>query len=133
MTRSAGILLPVSSLPSPYGVGVFGKEARAFLDKAAAMNFHKWQVLPFTMVDAYNSPYASVSAFAGNYLFIDPRGLAEEGLLTKQEAEEAEYPGSPYTADYAFAKASRLNLLRLAFSRLNGKQAEKIRAAFQEK
>ena len=133
MTRSAGILLPVSSLPSPYGVGVFGKEARAFLDKAAAMNFHKWQVLPFTMVDAYNSPYASVSAFAGNYLFIDPRGLAEEGLLTKQEAEEAEYPGSPYTAGYAFAKASRLNLLRLAFSRLNGKQAEKIRAAFQEK
>lgn len=127
MTRSAGILLPVSSLPSPYGVGVFGKEARAFLDKAAAMKFHKWQVLPFTMVDAYNSPYASVSAFAGNYLFIDPRGLAEEGLLTKQEAEEAEYPCSPYTADYAFAKESRLNLLRLAFSRLNGKQAEKIR------
>lgn len=125
--RSAGILLPISSMPSPYGIGVFGKETKAFLDKAAAMKFHRWQVLPFTMVDDYNSPYASVSAFAGNYLFIDPRGLVKDGLVTEKEAAESEYPGSPYSADYTFAKKTRLALLRLAFSRLSGSLAEEVK------
>lgn len=126
--RTAGILLPVSAMPSPYGIGVFGKETIHFLDKAADMHFHRWQVLPFTMTDAHNSPYASASAFAGNYLFIDPRGLAEEGLVSEAEAADGEYPGSPYTADYEFAGERRLALLRLAFSRLSGEKAQKVKS-----
>ena len=126
--RTAGILLPVSAMPSPYGIGVFGKETIHFLDKAADMHFRRWQVLPFTMTDAHNSPYASASAFAGNYLFIDPRGLAEEGLVSEAEAADGEYPGSPYTADYEFADERRLALLRLAFSRLSGEKAQKVKS-----
>lgn len=120
--RTAGVLLHMSSMPSPYGVGVFGIECRNFLNQLGEMGFHRWQVLPFNMTDPSNSPYCSPSAFAGNYLFIDPRGLCNMGLLTREEAQTDECQSSPYTADYAFAKERRMASLRLAFSRLTPAQ-----------
>ena len=65
----------VSSLPSPYGIGVFGDETKAWIDRIAAMRFSVWQVLPFNVLNIEGSPYGSCSAFAGNPLYIDPRGL----------------------------------------------------------
>ena len=63
-TRKSGVLLHVSSLMGPYGIGVFGKDAFRFIDFLKEAGFRAWQVLPFTVPDECNSPYKSVSAFA---------------------------------------------------------------------
>ena len=79
--RSAGILMPVSSLPSPYGIGSFGKSAYDFVDNLVAARQKFWQILPLGPTSFGDSPYASFSAFAGNPYFIDLDKLVEEGLL----------------------------------------------------
>lgn len=118
--------MPIFSLPGPFGIGVFGEEAYNFIDRISEMGFRLWQLLPFTIVSEGNSPYSSISAFAGNYLFIDPRQLQAEGLLTDEEVQECVYPGSPYTADYSFAREKRLSVLRKAFARLDKASLQKI-------
>ena len=93
--RSAGILMPVSSLPSPYGIGTFGKSAYDFVDNLAKARQKFWQVLPLGPTSYGDSPYASFSAFAGNPYFIDLEKLAEydrEGVkkfLAEQEGGHA--------------------------------------------
>lgn len=114
--RKAGVLLHISSLPGPFGIGVFGEEARRFADRLAQMGFHYWQILPLGTLDSGNSPYAGDSAFAGNFLFIDPRGLAEEGLVSEADVADGLYPGSPHTVDYGFVFRAREALLRKAFA-----------------
>lgn len=81
--RSAGILMSVSSLPSNYGIGTFGKAAYEFVDFVKKCHHKFWQVLPLGPTTYGDSPYQSYSAFAGNPYFIDPDILVEEGLLTK--------------------------------------------------
>ncbi len=130
--RAAGVLMHVSSIPSPYGIGVFDEGCKHFADTLHEMNFGYWQVLPFNPVDKANSPYCSASAFAGNILFINPRALLEKGLCTKAEYEENIYGGSPYTADYEFALEKRLKLLRSAFARIDSAAAEAVRAFAKE-
>ena len=125
--RGAGALLHISSLPSPYGVGVFDENARHFVDKLAEMGFTYWQVLPLCPIDGSGSPYCSTSAFAGNYIFIDPRGLADMGLIGEQDIRSNIYDGTPYTADYDFAKENRLNLLKKAFFNINDNIAKEIK------
>lgn len=125
--RGAGVLMHISSIPSDYGIGVFDKNCYEFADKLAEMKFSYWQVLPFNPVDDANSPYCSASAFAGNILFIDPMGLVEMGLCTVEEAKTNVYDGTPYTADFDFAKKARLSLLKTAFSRIDTQLAQKIK------
>ena len=125
--RAAGVLMHISSLPSSYGIGVFDRNCLHFADRLCEMNFRYWQVLPFNPVDGSNSPYCSSSAFAGNYMFIDPEALYADGLCTKEEFEDNIYNGSPYTADYAFAAEKRLRLLKSAFSRITPELAVKIK------
>ena len=127
MSRKSGVFLNVSSLPSPFGIGVFGREAKAWIDSLAESGFCIWQVLPFNPIGSGNSPYASPSAFAGNVLYIDPRTLAEEALLTYNEVVESFYHGSPYTVDYGFATEKKEFLLRRAFSRADTVLLEKVR------
>ena len=83
--RSAGTLMPVSSLPSPYGIGTLGKAAYEFVDFVAACSHRYWQVLPIGPTTYGDSPYQSYSAFAGNPYFVDLDMLVEEGLLLKSE------------------------------------------------
>ena len=125
MKRSAGILLPVFSLPGPYGIGTLGKEARAFADFLKAAGQRWWQILPVGPTGAGDSPYTSVSTFAGNPLLLDPEALAAEGLLTQEELDGANVPEGPI--DYAALYESRETLLRTAFSRLSGEKAQAIR------
>ena len=113
--RGAGVLFHISSVPGEYGIGVFGDGVKKFIDKIHEMGFTYWQVLPFNPVDASNSPYCSPSAFAGNYLFINPQGLFDMGLISREDVEENIYHGSPYTADYEFDAEKRLNTLKKAF------------------
>lgn len=125
--RASGVLLPVSALPGPYGIGTLGEPALRWIDQLRKMGFSRWQILPLGTLDAGNSPYAGDSAFAGNSLLIDYGELASEGFLTEAEAETARYPGTPHTADYAFARQNR-RLLKTAFNRLTPPQKEAVRA-----
>ncbi len=131
--RGAGVLMHISSVPSKYGIGVFDKNCLDFIDKLNQMQFGYWQVLPFNPVDDANSPYCSSSAFAGNFMFIDPQKLCVQGLCTQDEVDENIYNGSPYTADYEFAGKKRLALLKKAFLRIDADLALKIKCFEKEK
>ncbi len=131
--RSSGVLMSISAIPSEYGVGVFGKEAVNFAKKIKEMGFSCWQVLPFTPLDYANSPYGSDSAFAGNELYISPRLMADHGYITVKESETNIYRGSPYTADYAFAREKREQIFRLAYSRLDNAKLKEIDDFIEQK
>lgn len=113
--RYSAVLMSVSSLPSPYGIGGFGKEFKRFIDFLKSCNFSAIQVLPFNLPDYGNSPYGSCSAFAGNYLYIDPAELNKMGLLTDIELAECEYKGSPFTVNYDFVFKTKQTMLKNAF------------------
>lgn len=115
LKRGAGILLPVSSLPSNYGIGTFGKEAYNFIDFLKAAGQKYWQVLPMGATGFGDSPYQSFSAFAGNPYFIDLDMLADEGLLNKNEL--AQKCANPAEIDYSALYNTRFDILRKAFSR----------------
>lgn len=112
--RESGILLPMASLPSSWGIGSLGEEALLFADFLAAAGQSVWQVLPLTVPDFVHSPYASPSAFAGNPMLIDPASLAEDGLIT---AAEADPPAGAMAdrVDYAFAAREKDRCLRRAY------------------
>ena len=88
--RASGILMHISSLPSEYGIGSFGKEAYTFIDFLQISGQQFWQVLPLGPAEG-NSPYQPVCCFGGNYYFIDPDILAAKGLLTGRELSEAKF------------------------------------------
>lgn len=121
--RGAGILLPVASLPSLYGIGSFGKEARVFVDFLASAKQKYWQVLPLGPTSYGDSPYQSFSAFAGNPYYIDLEILKEEKLLTKKELEaEAARFDSP-KIDYAKIYGTRFKALKKAYRRFSQDEA----------
>ena len=124
--RSAGILLPIFSLPSPYGIGSLGAGARAFADFLHDAGQSWWQILPVGPTGAGNSPYTSASTFAGNPLFLDLEALAEDGLLDRADLAAARLPAAD-KIDYDAVYAVREPLLRKAFSRLSGEKAQAVR------
>ena len=121
--RECGILLPISSLPSPYGIGAFSKEAYEFVDRLVEAGQQRWQILPLGPTGYGDSPYQSFSAFAGNPYFIDLETLIEEGLLTKKECDAADFGSSERYIDYEKMYGSRFPLLRKAFERWKAKGA----------
>ena len=114
--RYSGILLAVSSLPGPYGIGSLGASARRFVDFLSQAGQTYWQILPLVPLGHGNSPYMSTSAFAGNPLLIDLDELASQGLLTPQELDQAKWI-TPDQVDYDHLNATRLPLLKRAFER----------------
>ncbi|MDR2900353.1 MAG: 4-alpha-glucanotransferase, partial [Treponema sp.] len=115
--RGAGILLPVFSLPSPYGIGSFGDAAYEWLDFLSRAGQTYWQVLPLHPTSYGDSPYQSVSAFAGNPYFIDLEFLCKVGLLTKTECDAVDFGKEKDKVDYYALYQGRDTLLRLAFAR----------------
>ena len=124
MKRASGILLPVFSLPSPYGIGTIysGKKFIDFLSNAAQ---RYWQILPLGPVGACNSPYQTFSAFAGNPLFIDPGELMLKGLLSEEEEGSARVKSFNAQVDYALVEETFAKLFRLAFSRADKDEINK--------
>ena len=116
MKRASGILMPVFSLPSPYGIGTFGKAAYDWVDFLARAKQTYWQVLPLGPTSYGDSPYQSFSAFAGNPYFIDPDLLVAAGLLSAKECAAAAC-GSDTKVDYAALHETRFALLQQAFDR----------------
>lgn len=117
--RAAGILLPVSSLPSPYGIGSCGKAAYAWVDFLAESGQRYWQVLPLGPTGYADSPYQSFSAFAGNPYFIDLDLLCEAGLLKKSECKKILWTKNESSVDYGILFKNRETLLWKAFLSFN--------------
>ena len=111
--------MPISSLPSPYGIGTLGAEARKFADFLAAGGQSCWQLLPVGPTSYGDSPYQSFSSFAGNPYFIDLDILAEWGLLEPEEYQFLNWGNDPGQADYELLYKNRFQVLRLAVSRLS--------------
>ena len=107
--------MPVSSLPSPYGIGTFGRAAVEFVDFVAECGHAYWQVLPLGQTSYGDSPYQSFSAFAGNPYFIDLDILADEGLLTKEYIESFDWGGDINQVDYEKLFNSRYKVLKTAY------------------
>ena len=124
LPRRCGVLLPVASLPSPWGIGSLGRAALEFVDFLAAAGQTCWQVLPLGPTSYGDSPYQSFSAFAGNPYFIDPGVLEEDGLLLPGEGEQWDWGKNPAQVDYGLIYQNRFSLLRLAFSRWTRKDPE---------
>ena len=116
MNRSAGILMPIFSLPGPYGIGCFSKEAYAFVDFLERSGQSFWQILPIHPTGYGDSPYQSFSTFAGNPYFIDLETLVAEGVLTKEECDRADF-GTGEKVDYDVLYRGRFSLLRKAYER----------------
>ena len=115
--RASGILMPVSSLPSRYGIGSFSKSAYEFVDMLKEAGQRYWQILPLGPTSYGDSPYQSFSTFAGNPYFIDLDQLVEEGWLTEKECLAADFGKNPAQVDYGKIYKSRFKLLRKAYER----------------
>ena len=114
--RKSGILMHISSLPGPYGIGTMGREAYAFVDFLERSGQSYWQILPLSPTGYGDSPYQSFSAFAGNHYLIDLDTLIRQGLLTREEAERFHW-GDGDRVDYGKLYENRERLLRCAFAR----------------
>ena len=114
-THKSGILMPVSSLPSPYGIGTFGRGAFDFIDFLDACGQKCWQVLPLNPTSYGDSPYQSPASIAGNPYFIDPDLLCGDRLLTEEET--AEVKNDSVRVDYGWLFNTRYDLLRKAYAR----------------
>ena len=128
MDRGSGIILAVSSLPSKYGIGTFGRAAYRFADFLHEAKQQYWQMLPLGPVSFGNSPYQSPSGFAGNPYYIDLELLMEEGLLTKAEADAADPKGNLRYADYGKLYETRTAVLETAKKRGYEKALPEIEA-----
>lgn len=114
MHRSAGILMPITSLPSPYGVGTMGASAREFIDFLEKAGQSYWQILPLGPTGYGDSPYQSFSSFAGNPYLIDLDDLNEEGYLNKEDYADINWGENPLRTDYGLLYKNRFRVLRKA-------------------
>lgn len=117
MMRKSGILLPVASLPSDYGIGSFSKEAYEFVDRLSQAGQSYWQILPLGPTSYGDSPYQSFSTFAGNPYFIDLEDLIERGYLTEKECKSFDFGEKEQEIDYDKLFRNRFSLLRIAYER----------------
>ncbi len=124
--RTSGVLLPVSSLPSPYGIGTLGKEAYQFVDFLKDSGAKIWQMLPLNVTSYGDSPYQSPSSNGLNYYFIDLRVLMDQGLLTLNEVRNADLVTFENKVDYGKQFNNRIPLLKKAFSRFDKSNPEFI-------
>ncbi|MBE5736786.1 MAG: 4-alpha-glucanotransferase [Clostridiales bacterium] len=122
MERCSGVLMPIFSLPSKYGIGDFGKESYEFVDNLSKSSQKIWQILPLVQTGYGNSPYSSICSYSFNPYFISPELLKEQGLITEQELQFS-ISNKKYI-DYAELYAVRYPLLKKAFERFDKKDLE---------
>jgi 4-alpha-glucanotransferase len=121
MKRCSGVLLHITSLPSRFAVGDLGPGAYSFADLLATEQQTLWQVLPLNPTEGAhgNSPYSSVSAFAGNVLLVSPELLVDEGLLRREDLGAVEERSSGSRCDYKLATAEKERFLAVAYDRFS--------------
>lgn len=122
--RKAGILMPISALPSQEGIGTLGDGAFAFVDWLQSADMKIWQVLPLLPTGYGDSPYQSFASDALNYYFIDLKRLEKDGLLTEEDTQKVVWSDDARRIDYGKLFTEKISLLRKAFSRFDGTDAE---------
>ncbi|MCM1123017.1 MAG: 4-alpha-glucanotransferase [Eubacterium sp.] len=130
--RKSGILMPVSSIPSKYGIGTFSKQAYEFIDLLAKAGQSYWQILPLGPTGYGDSPYQSFSTFAGNPYYIDLETLIEEGYLTESDCEKCDFGDNEEYIDYDKIYLSRFRVLRTAFHNSNVEKEADFQAYVKE-
>lgn len=130
--RESGILLPVSSLPSKYGIGCFSAEAYEFVDQLREAGQSCWQILPLGPTGYGDSPYQSFSTFAGNPYFIDLDRLVSCGWLRAEDCAAVSFGENPRFVDYEKMYAERFWLLRQAFRNSQIEESEDFRRFVRE-
>ena len=120
--RKSGILMHVTSLPSPYGIGSMGKCAYEFVDFLCQAGQSYWQVLPLNPTGYGDSPYQSFSSYAGNHYLIDLDMLIGEGLLTQEEVDGVDWGCDDSRVDFGRMYADRSKILSLADQRFTPDQ-----------
>ena len=128
MKRASGLLLHITSLPSPYGVGTMGKAAYDFVDFLHRARQRYWQILPLTPTGYGDSPYQSASTFAGNPYLVDLDMLKERGLLTQEDIGD-DWGDDLRKVDFGLLYRRRRQVLQKAFARFDRAQM----AAYVEK
>ena len=121
--RESGILMHITSLPGPYGVGTMGAEAYQFVDFLEKAGQRIWQILPLAPTGYGDSPYQSCSTFAGNHYLIDLDILVQQGLLKQEEITSICWCDQDEKVDFGRLYQNRLPVLRLAYSRFEGGEA----------
>ena len=115
--RTSGVLMPISSLPSPYGIGTMGKSARKFVDFLVKGGQTYWQILPICPTSYGDSPYQSFSSFAGNPYFIDFQTLEKDGLLAAEDYRKIDWGKNPCEVDYGLLYEKVFGVLKKAYAR----------------
>lgn len=116
-SRSSGILMHITSLPNPLGIGTFGKEAYEFVDFLSSAGQSFWQLLPIGPTGYGDSPYQSLSTFAGNILLIDLEILKKKGLLNEKDFKNRKCGDDLESVDFTNVNIEKLDLMRLAYKR----------------
>ncbi len=121
--RSSGILMHITSLPSPYGIGTMGKAAYEFVDFLSRAGQSYWQILPLTPTGYGNSPYQSCSSYAGNPYLIDLDLLVKDKLLKKEEVTAFSWGSDETRVDFGAMYENRMRVLKMAFRRFRPDEA----------
>lgn len=124
--RALGFLMPLFSLPGPFGCGQMGPELVSFARQMVRAGFRAWLLLPLNPVGKANSPYSSLSSFAGNPYYIDLRELIKQGLLTAAEVRSAEVKNPPQYIDYTKFAHTQIALLHRAYQHLGSREQAKL-------
>ena len=132
LTRSNGVVMPIFSLPSKYGIGTFGKSAYEFVDFLSEASIKYWQILPLGQTSYGDSPYQAFSSFAGNPYFVDLDMLIADGLLDESDLENINFGDNDRYVDYAIQYNIRYRILEKAFENSKGKLDDEI-ADFRKK
>ena len=133
MARVAGILMPITSLPSPYGIGTIGKDARKFARFLRSSGQKIWQILPVGPTSYGDSPYQSFSTYAGNPYMIDLDTLVSEGLLKKSQIKKFFWGDNDEQIDYGAIYFSRFKILRIAYENYKLQDDQKAFRSFIRK
>ncbi len=133
MARVAGILMPITSLSSPYGIGTIGKEARKFADFLKASGQKIWQILPVGPTSYGDSPYQSFSTYAGNPYMIDLDTLVSKKLLKKAQLKKYDWGQDSTRIDYEKIYNSRFEVLHIAYENFKAQEDQKAFNSFKRK
>ncbi len=130
--RTSGILMPITALPSPWGIGTMGRAARDFIDFLKQSGQSRWQLLPIGPTSYGDSPYQSFSSFAGNPYVIDLDELCSNVFLLPEEYRSLSWGADESRVDYGLMYSQRFKVLRIAVKRLWEREEDSVKAFIEQ-
>jgi len=119
MEKKLGVLCHVSSIPSEYGIGDFGKSSREFIDFLSRNNFKIWQILPLNVTNEYNCPYSSTCCYSIDEMYVDPEELLNEGKIERKDLKLLKKVSKTKKVDFDVVKKEKRRLLEKAYLKMD--------------